>query len=72
MTQKQLVNSEQKAWKIVSNIQGIEEIQREIKKSLCRFTIKICNYYLWLLFVARKNFFKFDKLLAGMVTKVHL
>ena len=36
-----------------------------------RSTIKIQNYYLWLLFVARKNFLKFDKLLAGLITKVH-
>ena len=57
--------------KIVSNIQGIDKIQREIKKNLCRFSIKIRNYYFWLLFVARKKFLKFDKLLAGMVTKVH-
>ena len=73
MTQQQLVtsNSKQKAWKTVLNIQGIDKIQREIKKNLCYFIIKIRNYYFWLLFVARKNFFKFDKLLAGMVTKVH-
>ena len=65
---KSRVNSKQKAWKTVSNIQGIDKIQREIKKNLRRFTIKIRNYYFWLLFVARKNFFKFDKLLARMVT----
>ena len=38
------VNSKQKAWKTVSNIPGIDKIQREIKKNSCRFTIKIRNY----------------------------
>ena len=66
MTQKQSVTStfQMKSLKIVSNIQDIDKIQRKIKKNLCRFTIKI-------LFVARENFFKFDKFLARMVTKVH-
>ena len=73
MTEKQLVTSKflQKALKTLSNIRGIDEFQREIKKNLCRFTIKMPNYCFCLLFVAGKNFFKFDKLLAGMVTKVH-
>ena len=63
MTQKQLVTrifQGMKAWKPVSKIQGIDKIQREIKKNLCRFIIKIRNYYFWLLFVARKNFFKYE------------
>ena len=46
MTQKQsCVNPNQKAQKTVSNIQVIDKIQREISKNLCRFTIKIRNYY---------------------------
>ena len=49
----------------------IGKSQREIKKKICRLTIRIHNYYFRLLFVARKNFCKFSKLLAGMVTKVH-
>ena len=73
MTQKAVIHeySKQKAWKTVLNIQGIDKIQREIKKNWCGFTIKIRNYYFWLLFVAPKNFFKFAKLLAGMVTLFH-
>ena len=34
-----------KSLKPVSNIQGIDKIQREIKKNSCRFAIKIRNYY---------------------------
>ena len=47
-----------------------EYIQREIKKNLCRYkkyAIIISDYFSW----HEKSFFKFDKLLAGMVTKVH-
>ena len=68
---KTRVHSKQKAGKTVSNIQRIDKIQRKIKKNLCLFTIKIRNYYFWLLYVANNNFFEFDKFLAGMVTKVH-
>ena len=72
MTQKERVPSrfQAKNLKTVSNIQGIDKIQREMKKNLRRFIIKIRNCYFWLLFIARQNFFKFNKLLAGMVTKV--
>ena len=62
MTQKQLDTSK---------FQAKREIQREIKKNLCWFTVKIRNYYFWLFFVARKNFLQFDTLLAGMITKVY-
>ena len=49
----------------------LTKFNEKYRKKLSRFTIKICNYYFGLLFVARKNFFKFDKLLAEMVTKVY-
>ena len=66
------VNSKQKAWKTVSNIQVIDKIQREIKKNLRRFTIKIRNYYFWLLFVARKDFLKLINVLLGWLLKFML
>ena len=47
MTQKQLVPSKFQAESLKNHIefQGIEKIQREITKNLCRFTTKIRNYY---------------------------
>ena len=73
MTQNQLVTSkfQTKSLKNFIEYWRYWPNSTKNKENLCRFTIKIRNYYFWLLFVARKNFFWFDKLLAGMVTKVH-
>ena len=59
MTQKQLVTSKFQAISLKTRIEYsmYEKIQREIKKYLCRFKIKIRNYYFSLLIVARNNFF---------------